>query len=84
MLYTFSPCPIDQVVPRAERKEEKLFKEELDEQKADTTVIYFESFLNLKIQSLFLTVLLLIHIFFLEVQTKPWQTNVERPPAFVP
>lgn len=72
MLYTYSSCPIDQeikVVPRAERKE-KSFKEGLDEQKADTTVIYFESFLTLKVQNLFLTVLLLIHIFILEVQTK--------------
>lgn len=72
MLYTYSSCRIDQeikVVPGAERKE-KSFKEGLDEQKADTTVIYFESFLNLKVQNLFLTVLLLIHIFILEVQSK--------------
>lgn len=72
MLYTYSSSPIDQeikVVPGAERKE-KSFKEGLDEQKADTTVIYFESFLNLKVQNLFLTVLLLIHVFILEVQTK--------------
>ena len=82
MLHIFPPCPTYQEIknlPRTEGKEEKSIKVELGGQKVDGEFwIHFKPFLNLWLQNIFLTVMLPIYAFLLEVKTKPWQRNVER------